>query len=318
MADNFLYVPFVNPVRFYETTRADVSKYFTRHFDEWMFTERFLDWQQPEDFAQIWQVDDIIVLQFESTFDPILVKLLDSGGNPVITLPALIGLPNAYYPSTFSFEVAMSLAGLTTGCYYLQVELGSAGPDQKILISTRQFISSEPIRNSIILEYWNSKFHEDVMFETGVKFQYRMFGHFGFLDPGKKDEFYRDQRYNPALLNSRTLRVFPLYFGDEYGIPDDAIDLLNRIWSCDNVLVDNKPFGAAESSKFEFTEIDSAYPKRGVKLNVEEGINRNSRVFAITTDTTKKLITTIIVEAKVFGDTSNQGSTNTVPVTNIE
>jgi hypothetical protein len=119
------------------------------------------------------------------------------------------------------------------------------------------------------------------------------------------------------LLNSRTLRQWPVTFGDERGLPDDIIDLLNRIWSCDNVLIDNKSFGIADDSKFEFVG-EEGYPMRGVKLTVEEGINRNSKLFTINSDPNKKIITTIIVDAKVFGDTSNQGNNNVVPVINIE
>ena len=317
MADNFLYVPFINPVKFYEGGATYADKYQTNHFDDYKFADRLLPWQSPEGYEQIWQDTDIINLQFESTFDPIIVELIDEDNVAVITLPALIGLPNKFLANTYAFEVAMSLAGVATGCYQLRITAGSAGPQQKTYLSVCQYISSEVIENSICLEYWNSRFHQDIVFETGIKFQFRVFGHLGFLDPGRKDELYRDERYNPALLNSRTLRQWPVTFGNERGIPDDIIDLLNRIWSCDNVLIDNKAFGLSDNSKFEFVG-EEGYPMRGVRLTVEEGINRNSRAFAIDTDTTKKLTSTIMVDAKVFGDIANQGSSNTVPVFNIE
>ena len=317
MADNLLYIPLLNPVKFFDVTRADIDKYFTKHFDDWMYPERLYDWQSPEDYCQIWQTDDIINLQFESTFDPIIVKLIDSNGVAAITLPALIGLPNIFYPNTWSFEVAMSLAGLPTGCYYLQITAGS-GDNLKTLVSPCQYISDEPIRNSIIMEYWNSRFHGDVIFESGIQMQFRVHGNIGFLEPGRKDELYKDERYNPTILNSKTFRQWPVNFGDEFGLPDDIVDLLNRIWSCDNVLIDDKPFGITEGGKFEFTDIGNEYPKRGVRIVVEEGINRHSKIFSVDTDTNKKLTYGIMVDKKVFGDTSNQGSGNTVPVLTVE
>jgi len=316
MADNFLYIPFVNPVKFYKTDRANISTFFTKHFDDFMFAERLYGWQLPEDYVQIWQTTDIIKLQFESTFDPIIVELIDSNDVAVITLPALIGLPNVYYPNTYSFEVSMSLAGLTTGCYRLKITAGS-GEDQTFYISGYQYISSVQIENSLLVEYWHSRFHEDVMFETGIKFQHRIFGHFGFLKPGRQEEKYKDQRFNPTTLSSRSFRQFDLIFGDEFGLPDDVIDLLNRIWGCNNVVIDNKSFAAAEGGTFEFQDVQD-YPKRGIKLLVEEGINRASSLFAVTTDTNKKLQYGIAVEAKVWGDTSNQGSANTVPIITVE
>jgi len=313
MAENYLHIPLLNPVRFYDVDRSVLDKYFTRHFDEFKFSERGYAWEQPADYCQIWQTDDIIRLQFESTFDPIIVSLLDINGSVITSLPALIGLPNRFIPNTYSFEVELSLAGLETGGYYIQIEAGT-GDQKKTLISGCMDVYDSVIDNSLCLEYWNSTAKGDVLFETGIKFQYRVHGHFGKLDPGRKDEQTKDQRYNPAILSSIPYRSWPVFFGDEYGLPDDHIDLLNRVWGCDNVLIDNKPFGVSEGGKFEFIETESDYRKRGVKLMVEEGVNRNSKVIQVNTDSTKKLAYGIMVDKKVFGDTSNQGSSNAVPV----
>ena len=317
--DNSISIPELNPIIFYETFRENLPKYFTKFLGDFMFRERQYAWQQRSDYVQVWQTTDIINLQFSSMFDPIIVKLVDENGDVVITLPALIGLPNKFIPNTFSFEVNMSLADLPTGYYCLLLELGSEGPLQKILISDCQFISSEQIENTLLLEYFNSRFRGDVIFETGIKFQFRVFGNFGFLDKARKDEVYRDEKYTSTLLNSKSAKQWPVNFGDEYGLPDEVINLLDEIWSCDNVSIDGKPFGIADGSKPEYTTIESEgiYPKRGMKVTVESGFNRNSKVFSLDTDVTKKLTSSIMVDAQVFGDVSNQGSSNTVPVYNV-
>lgn len=317
MADNFLYIPHLNPVKFYDTERANIDAYFHKHFDNYPFAERLYEWQDPIDYVQLWQTTDIIYLQFESTFDPIIVELIDENGEAVITLPALVGLANQYIAGTYAYEVEMSLATATTGCYKLKITAGT-GDDQKTYLSGWQHISETPYEfPTVLLEYSHGRFHEDVLFETGIEFQLRMPGYLGFLKPGRNTEAYRDQKQNPAILSSRTFRTFPAYFGDEFGLPDDEIDRLNRIWGCDNVSIDGKSFAAAES-ELEFVEADSRYAKRGVKLQVQEGLNRASSIFAVTTDTGKKLNYGIVVEAKVWGDTSNQGSANTVPINTVE
>lgn len=313
---NEIYIPFLNPVKFYDKDRVNLEKYFTKHFDSFMFSERGYVWEQRADYCQIWQTTDIIRLQFESTFDPIIVKLINKDELAVITLPALIGLPNKFIPNTFSFEVEISLGEVAKGCYYLQIEAGS-GENKKTLVSDCLHIYDTQIKNSLCLEYWNTRSKDDVLFETGIKFQYRLFGSFGRLQPGRKDEMTKDQKYNPAILSNINFRQWPIWFGDQFGLPDDVIDLLNRIWGCDNVLIDNKPFCVSDGGKFEFIEVEK-YQKRGAKLTVEEGINRNSSIFSVETDTSKKLSSTIIVDAKVFGDLANQGSSNAVPVINIE
>ena len=262
MADNFLYIPLINPVKFYEVDRANIDAYFTKHFDKFPFEERLYDWQDPLDFVQLWQITDIVPLQFESTFDPIIVELVDENGTDVLSLPALVGLPNQYYPNTYSYEVEMALSAVPTGCYRFKLTAGS-GDGQKVYLSGWHHISEEPYDfSTLLLEYSHSRFHEDVMFESGISFQVRIPGYLGFLKPGNVREAYRDQKQNPAILSSRTFRGFPVTFGDEFGLPDEMIDLLNRIWGCDNVAIDGKSF-AADAPEFELTEIDKGRYAKG-------------------------------------------------------
>ncbi len=317
MADNAIYIPFINPVKVYDPARAVTDTFLTPHFDDFEFEERLLPWQTAKNFYQVWQTTDIIKMQFESTFDPIIVELVDEHDAAIITLPALIGLPNKYVANTWSYEVSMSLATVTTGCWKLKVTAGSAGPSQKIFYSKWMFVSEETIPNTLLIEYWNTRFHEDVIFETGIKFQIRYYGFIGHLKPGRNMEVYKDQKLNPAVLSNRTFRQFELSFGDEFGLPDDEIDRLNRIWSCNNVLVDNKSLAAIEGNLFDIEAVEH-YARRGVKMIVDEGINRGSKIFSVNIDPTKKLQYAINVEAKVWGDTSNQGSANTVPIITVE
>lgn len=315
--DNIIYIPELNPVLFFEKDRSNISTYNTKHFEKWMFSERLYEWQEKVDYKQMWQTTDIINLQFESNFDPVIVKLMNTDGEAVITLPSLIGLPHRDLNGFFAFEVNMSLGDVDPGCYYLQLELGS-GDGKKILVSGWQIIA-EKLPGTVLLEYKNSRFHKDVMFESGIEFQYRVPAAFTYLQKARADEIYRDEKYTSTLLSSHSAKQFTILFGDAYGLPDDELNKLDEIWSCDNVKVDGKLFGIADGAKPEYPALDDSavYPKRGMKLLIEEGINRNSRIFSLSTDTTKKLFTSVIVDAQVFGDTSNQGSANTVPVHNV-
>lgn len=319
MPNNILYCPLINPVKFYEVGLAFPDKYQTKHFDDFGFKDRLYPWQQPEEEVRIWQTTDIVYIQVTANFSPVVLELVDMDDNPLIQLPANITLANIYVDGAYIYQFSMSLAGLATGCYRFRIIAGPDGEFQKVYRSDKHFISAEPIANTMLIEYQDGKdYHQDVLFVTGIKFQMRMFASFNFLDPGRDDEYMRDQRNNGLLLSSFTKRQWPVQFGNEFGCTDDEIDLLNRIWSCSNVELDNKLFGVTDDSKFEFTAVDEMYyPKRGVRLLVEEGINRNSSVFSLTLDTTKKIISVINVDNKVFGDMANSGSANTVPVHNI-
>lgn len=315
--DNKFLIPFINPVKFVKKGLTNSPKYYTKQFDDYLFADRILPWEQAEDYTQIWQKEDIISMQFESNFDPIIVKLLDRFGNAVFTLPAIAGLPNKFEPGTFTFEIQMSLAGIpATGCYFPEILAGS-GSGIELYKGGKQFISREPFDfPNFLIEYWHDRYHEDVIFETGIHFQKRVPGHFGKLKPGTNNVATRDEYYNNTILSSRTFRQFPLYLCDEFGMPEDEIDNFNRIWTCRNVLVDGTPYGAVDGT-FELQEI-IGYPKLGVKMMVEPGINRRSKLFIQNTDTTQRIMSTVMVDPKIFGDTSNQGSSNAVPVNNIE
>jgi hypothetical protein len=315
---NLLYIPEINPVIFYEKERSNLPKYQTKYMDKWQFGERVKPWQQRKDYSQIWMTTDHINLQFESNFDPITVKLIDYRGIAVHTTPALIGLPNFYLPGSYSYEVFINLGALqlVTGCYWVQIDAGF-GLGMKTLISDRQYISTEEIKDSILIEYWNSSYHKDVLFETGIKFQARLPAVFGFMDKFKKEEKYRSGSFNNVVLSTKGIKQWQLFIGGRFGLPDDIINMIDEIWTCNNIFVDDKQLNLAEESKIEFFEVED-YPRRGVKVIVEEGINRNSRVYAIGTDTGKRLVTSIMVSAKVFGDTHNQSSSNTIPTINIE
>ena len=296
------------------------DKYQTRHFDDVGFKERLYPWQQPEEEVRIWQTTDIVYIQVTANFSPVTLELVDEYDNPLIQLPANITLANIYVPGAYIYQFSMSLAGLATGCYRFRLVAGPEGEFQKIYKSGCHFISDEPIASTMLIEYRDDKdYHQDVLFITGIKYQVRMFASFDFLDPGRDDEYMRDQRNNGLLLNSSTKRQWPVHFGNEFGCTDEEIDLLNRIWSCNTVALDDKLFGVTDDSKFEFTVIGEGteYPKRGVMLVVEEGINRNSSIFAVGIDPTKKIIANINIDNTVFGDTGNSGSANTTPVHNI-
>lgn len=328
---NFIYIPFVNPVKFFAAS-ALPGNFHTKHFDDFVFPERLYNWQAQEDYTQVWQKTDTIYLQFESNFDPISITLNDLYGLEVFAATAILKLPNRNIPGMFAYEVSIPLADVQKGCYRLNITAGSGASEQKYFSHLMHI--TDRVDNSLLIQYWHTRYHEDVIFETGIKFQVRIHGNIGLMQPGRKEERGRDERYNPITLSAKTFRKFPVMFGDIYGLPDDMIDLLNRIWSCNHVSIDGKLFSVSDGNDFEFIE-SATYPKRGVKLLVEEGINRLSKLLIQsstgedpgnpgggnsggTTINNKKLNYAVFVDPAVFGDTANTGNLSTIPVIDLE
>lgn len=313
--DLFFYIPEINPVIFVDEARALEAGYNFHFLEDWHFTERFMPWQSSGAYSQIWQTDDIVVLQFESMLDPVILEVLNNEGNAVITNAALVGLPHTYISGLYSYDVQQSLAGLSTGYYTFRLSAGD-GVSKKTFRSSCQYISAEAIPTSIKMEYWHEgrTFHKDVMWVTGLKMQYRTYGYLGFLDIQRTDVYHRDQQWITELLSAKRAKQYPFYVGDEFGIPDEHYNIIDHIWGVDHVTLDGRLFGLADGAKVEAIDAGADYPKRGFKFIVEDGLNRNSRIFSATADTNKKIMAQVFVDSKAFGDTSNQGSNNTVPV----
>ena len=311
--DSFLYIPALNPIQFYNEDLIQPMAYQTKQFDDYNYDNRVQPWQNLTQFNRVWQTTDIISLQFEASFDPIKIELLNQFGQTIILLTAITKLPNKYIANMYAFEVNMSLAGLQTGCYRLRATFGS-GDGKLTMYSPKQYISSDPLDNTILINYYNSRYFKDVIFETGIQFTVRVNG---FFDDDKstravKQEQYRNQSYSNRILSSKSARNVPVYFK---WLSSDLSDLIEQIFECNNITLDGKLYGLAENSKIEYIEADK-FRLRGMKLMLEPNLNRNSKIYALNANTNLPLFVTTIVDAKVFGDTSNQGSNNTVPIYN--
>jgi len=310
---NFLYIPDINPSRFYDVDPLLVPQYLSRHFDDFSFANQIKSWEQPSRYFQKWQTSDIVRYQFTSNFDPILVTLVDKYDIARVSLNATQIRANKYMAGYYVYEVEISLATVPAGCYFVKID---AGTGAKILISEPISVAVE-WKNSLYVEYQNSRYHGDVIFETGIKFNFRVEGRIGRLFPGSKDVVYEDQKANPYTLSSTGFKSFDISYGGGKGLPDWVIDKLNLIWTCNSVTHDGKSFAKFEDTKFDLKDQDN-YPMRGVRMRVREGINRGSKIFSADVDTNKKLMVVFqIDDSKIFGDLLDPGS-NVVAVEGIE
>jgi hypothetical protein len=84
------------------------------------------------------------------------------------------------------------------------------------------------------------------------------------------------------------------------------------------VLCDGKSFAVLDESKFEDKEIHPEYPFRQWALNIQEGINRASKIVGVDVDSNKKLLIVYQIDGTVFGDLSAQAGSNLVPIISSE
>jgi hypothetical protein len=311
---NQLYIPDLNPIKFVEVSPLQLPQYVSRHLEDFRFQDLQYKHDQYSRYFDKWQTSDAFPLQFESNFSPIQVSLMDKYDIARLSLTAVPVRENKWNPGLFVYEMSISFAAVPAGCYYLKLTAGSPAIVTMI---------SEPIQiltthqNTLLLEYWNSRYHGDVIFETGIKFNKRIEGRIGKLLPGRATTFYDDEKNNPTVLKSSPYRSFPLKIGGSRGVPDWIVDKFNLIWSCDNVYIDGKSFAASGDSKIEFTEIDR-YSMRGLSMEVREGKNRGSKIIGGEVDANRNLMVAYNIESKMFGDISSQAASNIIPIIDIE
>lgn len=311
---NIIYFPLLNPIKFVELDPVQLPQYLTRHFDDYWASEQLQSYETVINIKQKYQTSDTIYLQFESNFASIQMQVINCDQTVLLTQAATQVRANKYLPGYYIYELTLSLAAFPPGTIWLKLSLGLGS----------KFMISEPIDvaeiwpNTILFQYNNSKYHGDVIFETGIVFGFRCEAVIRRLDPGNERTAYRDQKLNPTTLKVRPFRAWELGIGHLRGIPDWIIDKMNWIWSCDNVLVDGKSFAVLEDSKFEDKEIHPQYPLRHWTLNIQEGINRASKIVGVDVDSSKKLLITAVADGAIFGDLSEQAGSNLVPINSVE
>jgi len=311
---NYLFIPKANPLVFHRRGLVPLPKFFTRHFEDYPFEQRGYFWQDRETYCQPWQTTDIINLQLESGMSPLILKIVNCYGDVIQTLSAAASLPHEWIPNLYAYDFSCSLAGYASGIYRAQLWAGF-GAGQIVLETGPLLVKDGVIQNTIFFTYSDSsKSHRDTMYATGIKYGIRLPGEFGLLDVLRDDEMWRDQKYNPGLLRSLTSDQHPLILGKPDGLPEDMIKIVHEIWSCDTVTADNKFFGLATNSKIEYTPIKRSR-KRYMSMIVEDGLNRNSRIYSTVLDPQKRLLVTGMVDSRVWGV---QSGTNTLPIKSIE
>lgn len=315
--DNYLYSPKLNPLIFYREDRAVTNTYQTPNIDLFPHGERGKAWLQGDEYCQVWQTTDIIYLQFSSTFDPIVIELLNESNQVIDSFVGLNVIPNRDFPGLYVYEFAISLSGLTTGCYRFRRKLGS-GDGQVIEYTACQHISADPIPDTLLIKYKHSSFFKDVMFETGIEFWFRVHG---WIDSDKtkkerKAEGYRNQKFTSVKTSAKSTDSVPIHFGNELGLPVEHTLLIEDISELDTVTYDDVAYTLPADKEFEYNE-EEGYRLRCMKGMFEPGLTRNSRITKVNSDTTKKLMYGIVVDQAAISDTTGQGNNNLVPIFNV-
>jgi hypothetical protein len=311
---NQIEIPFINPLHWIPVNPNQPRQYYTKYAYDWAFEDTLYNWQETLTRYRPVRCGDPIKNQFTANFGSILIQCVDCMGNVVYSQNATQVRANKYLPGYFLYQFSCDTTGFPPGRLYrfLMIPSGDTADEQKtewLYVDTEQ-------PNTILWEYWHNRYHEDVVFETGIVFSMRLPGFFEEKAPGSVDVIYTDQVLNNTQLSSRPLENQTLYIGDGGGVPYSWILKANMAFTCLNVKLDNFLWAKSDGAKWnEFAQEGTRV--KGYSIDLRPGLNRASRIINPMIDTTKKITFVSQIDGSVFGSIDNSGGTIVTPVTNI-
>lgn len=299
---NVLYYPLLNPIRFYLPS-PDTS-YESRDIDDFEFFDSVEPWEERKDYYQPWNKGRHIYLQFLSDFGPHNIIVKDLKGTVIDTISADQIAQSEDNPGLWIYQVDIDTSLYDVGQYRLFHE---AGIDDKLILQSNIQDICTRHKHSLLLEYYNYRYHEGVVFETGIKFQFQVEGSNKYKTPASQGEDFEDQTLDEFLLDAIPYRIYELIIGDGYGVPPYVIDIVNYIFSCSNVNIDGRQFVKPVSNKWEVNEEDGV-PTKGWKVEVRPAVNRPSRMYVNNEPQNARVAIVINSDSKGFG--LDTGGTN--------
>ena len=265
-------IPFVSPFKFYSETDTPGI-----HFDDDWAYQRILSWQTKVCYHQKWLKKLATKFQITSTIAPAALKAYNSNREVVDTFSfsSVVDLPDGakVYECTVNFESAYD-AGHTMIWLYLDCTQG---------LTSFKFIS-EPIEvfeqrdNLLIFQYWNTFNDHKAVFTEGYKPYFICEAGIMDFEPGREAQKYINELRDTVTLTATPYRSFKLHIGEARGVADWVIDLLNRIFCCDHVLISHredligKQYETPEGAKWDIKR-EKEWPLIGASIDLVEAYN---------------------------------------------
>jgi hypothetical protein len=289
---NYFNISSANPLKFYK--QADVfntiantdlntfnPQFNKRNFDDDFYYRNIDRWVESRLYYQQFQQSDYIRLQWGGTdklsggITPYIIAILDCQGNIVKQFNTSFLYPSVpiLYNGDYLWEAYVDLFDVPEGRYIVQMKRESnlfGVPDSCLI--------SEPIeiktthRDSKLFNYLNTTNANDVYYETGIQFQFRIDASFTELTTDSKFNVYEDQPMNLELLGGVKFRQWTLEFRN---IPLWVCDKLELLFLHDQLKIDGIFYTRIDGSKIAITK-NEGNSLCSAKIEVREKINKIS------------------------------------------
>lgn len=294
---NFIQIPKCSPVKFYESkTVTGIG------FDQDFAFNQIKSFERKVTYTRKWQRgSDTTPIQVQATLLPGPIQVMDCNAVVVKTIVFTLALPGDGYNV---YEAVIDLDNLPDNVYYLYSYTSLFALSFKII--------SEPIflkdywSNTLMFEYSNAVNDFEVIFTTSIKYRFRCEAGIMDFQPDGEATDYTDQVHNIEILSGSPFRTFTLYIADEKGVAAWVLDVLNRIFYCNKVVISQDGTNGIQyvkpaNAKWAISR-QKGYPLFGASAEIQEAINSNSLQLNSLDSLTPGFIKAYNIETGFFGN----------------
>lgn len=291
---NIIKIPFINPIKYTQVDYDQLPQYLSKHMDDYPYIGAIRSYEQVTNYFQIWGNVDSIRQQMYSNIGPVQMNVLDCEGTVLLTSNWTQLQEDLNNPTLFLRESDLDLSPFDSGVIFLQLDFGGL-----YFLISEPLIISESLDDTLLIEFTNSTFYENMIFEGGFTPTLRIAGQIKFKEPGSKRIIYEDDPLNSEILDAKNFRSWTFLIGGVTGIPDYMIDKVNRIIGCNDLRIDGRAFTVDPGGKLENESLDG-YPMRGWRIDLREKYNRASKYFSTDVNVDNPIVMMANVDSKGF------------------
>lgn len=222
--------------------------------------------------------------------NPPQVHILYDNTRYVYNMIYVVNEPSAqstYFQLPIPHNINTQVALASEGCVTFQ--LFSAMTSEFLAETVVEFITPDKLTDCLYFNFYNEQNIPDFPFSSLTLGAYKKaFTKIieGGIAPGaitfeSEGETFRDQRFLPHLLASRTYKSITLSIGDNRGVPDYTADCVNSILDCSKIYVNGRKILRSADNVPTVTVIDKNYPLVTMSLEVEN-VRQNPNDYKVT------------------------------------
>lgn len=290
-------VPFLNPIKFVPNTIQPGYP----HFDADWAVNQIKSFERKVTYFQKWQIGDSTKIQIESSIIPGSLLIQDCK-SVVKTIPFVNTLVGDVLGVNI-FEAQINLDDLPVNkVYYLYFKTQGVSKTYEFVSEPIQLQTTWP--GTMLFTYRNSFNDFGVAFNSEIDFNFRCEAGIMDFQPESDTIDYIDQIRNVEILSGTPFRTFKLYIGDEKGVGPWVLDLLNRIFSCDYILIEGMQYTKNAGAKWQINRV-KGYPLFAGDIDITPSKNASGLQFSDEDGVTSGLITAYKIDTNFFGTTKD-------------